>query len=177
MRWLEIAALKRDIAQKIQELSDRDMRHWHPCAVIVWHRVIEFAVTQGTAGHLSESFWCKEQSFNTRFLRAGLPTPALMMRHVRMVLVAALLERGWGLTDIAYGLGWSSPQSMNRTMRGHMGMAAGEFRRRKPTLVSHLAVVMDALEVSSDRWSVFNPLELMALRAHEMGPVEKSNAA
>ncbi len=69
-------------------------------------------------------------SFNSRFCRAGLPSPKQYLAQAKLVRAAYLGEApALTLTAIAGRLHASSPQSYSRTVRRLTGLCAGEFRR------------------------------------------------
>jgi AraC-like DNA-binding protein len=69
----------------------------------------------------------------SRFFRAQLPSPKRYLAAIRLVYAAGLLESpGLSISDVAYQLEYSSPQSFGRHLRAVLGLTAGEFRRRYP---------------------------------------------
>ena len=67
----------------------------------------------------------------SRFFRAGLPSPKRYLAATRLLHAAALFETpGMSISDVAYRLEYSSPQSFGRHVRAVVGMTAGEFRGR-----------------------------------------------
>ena len=69
----------------------------------------------------------------SRFFRAGLPSPKRYLAGLRLVHAAALLETpGLSISDVAYRLEYSSPQSFGRHVRAGLGLTAREFRHRYP---------------------------------------------
>jgi AraC-like DNA-binding protein len=70
-------------------------------------------------------------TFMSRFFRVGLPSPKRYLLATRLVYAAALLEvPGFSVSDVAYRLEYSSPQSFGRHVRAAVGVTASEFRRR-----------------------------------------------
>lgn len=66
----------------------------------------------------------------SRFLRAGLPSPREYLSWVRLVHAAGLLEdRGLSLSDVAYRLDHSSPQSFGRHIKSLLGCTASQYRK------------------------------------------------
>ncbi len=66
----------------------------------------------------------------SRFLRAELPSPRRYLSWVRLVYAAGLLEdRGLSLSDVAYRLDHSSPQSFGRHVKSLLHCTASQFRR------------------------------------------------
>ena len=73
----------------------------------------------------------------SRFYRAGLPSPKTYLAGMRLVHAAYLFSNpGLSVSDVAYRLDYSSPQSFGRHLKAMLGVTAGEFRRRFPFEVS-----------------------------------------
>src|SRR5438045_2271817 len=69
----------------------------------------------------------------SRFRRAGLPSPKGYLAGMRLLHAAYLFQNpGLSVSDVAYRLDYSSPQSFGRHLRAMLGVTAGEFRRRFP---------------------------------------------
>jgi AraC-like DNA-binding protein len=67
----------------------------------------------------------------SRFFRARLPSPKRYLAALRLLYVSAMLEvRGLSVSDVAYRLEYSSPQSFGRHLRALTGLTPSEFRRR-----------------------------------------------
>jgi AraC-like DNA-binding protein len=70
-------------------------------------------------------------TFMSRFFRAGLPAPKKYLAMARLVRAARLLENpGYSITQVAFLLEYSSPQSFSRHITGLLACGAAEFRRR-----------------------------------------------
>src|SRR2546430_5331302 len=81
----------------------------------------------------------------SRFYRVGLPSPKTYLAGMRLLHAAYLfLNPGLSVSDVAYRLDYSSPQSFGRHLKAMLGVTAGEFRRRFPFDVS-LARYVDLL--------------------------------
>src|SRR6266480_4625278 len=73
----------------------------------------------------------------SRFYRIGLPSPKTYLAGMRLLHAAYLfLNPGLSVSDVAYRLDYSSPQSFGRHLKAMLGVTAGEFRRRFPFDVS-----------------------------------------
>src|SRR5439155_509457 len=73
----------------------------------------------------------------SRFYRMGLPSPKTYLAGMRLLHAAYLfLNPGLSVSDVAYRLDYSSPQSFGRHLKAMLGVTAGEFRRRFPFDVS-----------------------------------------
>lgn len=67
----------------------------------------------------------------SRFYRAGIPAPKRYLAAARLVRAARLLENpGYSITQVAFLLEYSSPQSFSRHISGILNMGAAEFRKR-----------------------------------------------
>jgi AraC-like DNA-binding protein len=69
----------------------------------------------------------------SRFYRAGLPSPKTYLAGMRLLHAAYLFSNpGVSVSDAAYRLDYSSPQSFGRHLKAMLGITAGEFRQRFP---------------------------------------------
>lgn len=72
-------------------------------------------------------------TFMSRFFRAGIPSPKRYLSGIRLVHAAFLFESGeLSVSDVAYRLEYSSPQSFGRHIKAVLGLTASEYRRRYP---------------------------------------------
>lgn len=105
----------------------------------------------------------------SRFVRAELPSPKTYLAAVRLLYAAQYFEGGGrSVSDVAYRLDCSSPQSFGRTLRAMLGVTPSEFRRRYtfPIAMRHF---LDHLIAPYERtWSSFHPLQ---------GPVRPTSGA
>lgn len=70
-------------------------------------------------------------TFMSRFFRAGIPAPKKYLAMARLVRAARLLENpGYSLTQVAYLLEYSSPQSFSRHLTHALHCGASAFRKR-----------------------------------------------
>ncbi len=98
---------------------------------LCFQSLVRLAPGVATVRGLCRHFGLHPSTFMSRFFRAGLPSPKQYLAHVRLTYVAALLEmRGLSVSDVAYRLEYSSPQSFGRHLRAITGLTASEFRRR-----------------------------------------------
>jgi AraC-like DNA-binding protein len=96
----------------------------------------------------------------SRFIRAGLPSPKTYLAGLRLLYAAQFLEQdGLSVSDVAYRLECSSPQSFGRHLRAMLGVTAGEFRRRFPFPVAMNRFSSVLLEPYAGAWARFHPLE------------------
>ena len=69
-------------------------------------------------------------TFMSRFFRAGIPAPKKYLATARLVRAARLLENpGYSLTQVAFLLEYSSPQSFSRHLTHSLQCGAAEFRK------------------------------------------------
>ncbi len=69
-------------------------------------------------------------TFMSRFFRAGIPAPKKYLATARLVRAARLLENpGHSLTQVAFLLEYSSPQSFSRHVMHSLQCGAAEFRK------------------------------------------------
>jgi len=108
----------------------------------------------------------KPSTLMSRFVRAGLPSPKTYLAAVRLLYAAQYFEGGGrSVSDVAYRLDCSSPQSFGRTLRAMRGITPSEFRRRFPfpTALQHF---LENLVVPYARvWTEFHPLQGIRPRA------------
>lgn len=70
-------------------------------------------------------------TFMSRFFRARIPAPKKYLAAARLVRAAHLLENpGYSITQVAFLLEYSSPQSFSRHVHGLLDIGAAEFRQR-----------------------------------------------
>ncbi len=95
----------------------------------------------------------------SRFFRAGLPSPKRYLAGIRLLYAAGLLASpGFTITDIAYRLEYSSPQSFGRHLRSLLGITAADFRRRYPFDVALTDFVARLIEPYRETFRTFRPL-------------------
>ena len=99
-------------------------------------------------------------TFMSRFFRAGLPSPKRYLAAVRLVHAAALFEiSSLSVSDVAYRLEYSSPQSFGRHVRALLGVTAGEFRRRFTFAAALEDYVTRLIVPFRVTFSTFHPIE------------------
>ncbi len=103
----------------------------------VFEVLIRLAPGLTNARALTQLFDVRPSTFMSRFFRARLPSPKRYLAAVRLVYASALLEvPGLSISDVAYRLEYSSPQSFGRHLRTMLGTTASEYRRRFPFTVA-----------------------------------------
>jgi AraC-like DNA-binding protein len=92
---------------------------------------IHLAPSTGTGRQLAVLLGVSPSTLMSRFFRAALPSPKRYLAEIRLLYAASLLATpGLSITDVAYRLEYSSPQSFGRHLRKRVGVAAAEFRKR-----------------------------------------------
>jgi AraC-like DNA-binding protein len=87
------------------------------------------STVRGLARHLR----VQPSTLMSRFHRAGLPSPKSYLAGMRLLHAAFLFQNpGLSVSDVAYRMDYSSPQSFGRHVRAILGVTASEFRRRFP---------------------------------------------
>lgn len=113
----------------------------------------------GSARTLAMGLRVSHSSLNSRFFRAGLPSPKQYLAYIRLLFAAALLEQPMiSAAQAARRLNYSSPQSFMRHVRGQLGVSVSEFRQRYTfeALVHHVAFHTLSQHGATIRW--FRPL-------------------
>jgi AraC-like DNA-binding protein len=88
-------------------------------------------LTCTTVRDLARSVGVMPTTFMTRFFRAGLPPAKRYLAFARLVRAARLFENpGYSVTQVAFQLEYSSPQSFSRHLHSVLQMGTTEFRQR-----------------------------------------------
>jgi AraC-like DNA-binding protein len=108
---------------------------------------------------LSARFHLKPSTLMSRFSRAGLPSPKTYLAAIRLLYAAQYFEGGGrSVSDVAYRLDCSSPQSFGRTLRAMLGITPGEFRRRFPFPSALDRFLAQLVLPYRTVWAAFHPL-------------------
>ena len=92
---------------------------------------LAFAPDACRARDLAADLGLCAQTLNSRFFRAGLPSPKRYITWARLAWAAKLAEApAVTVADVAHRLGASSTQAFSRALRLHIGLSPREFRRR-----------------------------------------------
>jgi AraC-like DNA-binding protein len=95
----------------------------------------------------------------SRFFRAGVPSPKRYLAMARLVHAAGHLgNEANSVSDVAYQLGYSSPQSFGRHIRNMLGVTSAEFRRRYPFEIAVAEFVARLIVPYGARYRTFHPL-------------------
>lgn len=115
--------------------------------------------------HLARRLRVQPSTLVSRFVRAGLPSPKAYLAGIRLLYAAQYFEQeGLSVSDVAYRLECSSPQSFGRHLRAMLGVTASEFRRRFPFALAVERFLDTLVRPYAGVWSGFHPLEAGAVR-------------
>ena len=132
-----------------------------PDARIFLELMIRLAPSTPVARHVAVQARMRPSTMVSRFARAGLPSPKTYMAALRLVYAAQFFEnQGLSITDVAYRLECSSPQSFGRHLRAMLGITPGEFRRRFTFDAAIERFVALLIEPYRLVWREFHPMEL-----------------
>ncbi len=122
--------------------------------------LVRLAPATNTVRKLASMLGVAPSTFVSRFFRAELPSPKRYLAAIRLVFAAALMEAtGRSISDVAYRLEFSSPQSFGRHLRTALGMTAAEFRRRYPFPVAVDEFVSRLIVPFRAAFRTFQPLD------------------
>jgi len=112
---------------------------------VFFEAIARLAPALSTVRGLARHLRVRPSTLMSRFHRAGLPSPKSYLAGMRLMHSAFLFQNpGLSVSDVAYRMDYSSPQSFGRHLRAVLGVTAGEFRRRFPFDVA-LARYIDLL--------------------------------
>ncbi len=112
---------------------------------LFFETVARLAPALSTVRGLCRHLRVRPSTLMSRFHRAGLPSPKSYLAAMRLLHAAYLFQNpGLSVSDVAYRMDYSSPQSFGRHLKAVLGVTAGEFRRRFPFDVA-LARYVDLL--------------------------------
>ncbi|HLZ45725.1 MAG TPA: helix-turn-helix domain-containing protein [Gemmatimonadales bacterium] len=112
---------------------------------LFFEAIARLAPALSTVRALARHLRVRPSTLMSRFHRAGIPSPKTYLAGMRLLHAAFLFQNpGLSVSDVAYRMDYSSPQSFGRHLRAALGVTAGEFRRRFPFDVA-LARYIDLL--------------------------------
>lgn len=112
---------------------------------VFFEAVVRLAPVIITVRGLARHLRVTPSTFVSRFQRASLPSPKRYLSAMRLLHAAFLFQNpGLSVSDVAYRLDFSSPQSFGRHLKAILGVTAGEFRSRFPFEIA-LARYVDLL--------------------------------
>jgi AraC-like DNA-binding protein len=148
----------RDVA-RIQGPIIRALGEVPPDTRIFFEALIRLAPEIFTSRDLARRLDIRGTTLMSRFQRARLPSPKSYLAGMRLVHATLLFERpGYTLSDVAYRMEYSSPQSFGRHVRALFGISSSEFRRRFP-FQRALGRFIDVMVLPYEEvWRGFRPL-------------------
>ncbi|HEX5387800.1 MAG TPA: helix-turn-helix transcriptional regulator [Gemmatimonadales bacterium] len=130
-----------------------------PDARLFLEALVRLAPETPTVRRLAVRLAVRPSTLMSRFVRAGLPSPKNYLAAVRLLHAALLFEAsGLSVSDVAYRLEYSSPQSFGRHLRAMLGITASEFRRRLPFPLACERFVERMVRPYARTWCGFRPL-------------------
>lgn len=122
--------------------------------------MVRLAPAVPVARRLARHTRLRPSTLMSRFTRAGLPSPKTYVTAIRLLYAAQYFEtEGLSVSDVAYRLECSSPQSFGRHLRAMLGITAGEFRRRYTFDAAATRFVALLFEPYRENWRNFKPME------------------
>jgi len=122
--------------------------------------MVRLAPSTPVARRLARHARMRPSTLMSRFTRAGLPSPKTYMAAIRLLYAAQLFENeGLSISDVAYRLEYSSPQSFGRHLRALLGITAGEYRRRFSFDAAINRFVALLVNPYRGGWRQFHPLD------------------
>ena len=123
--------------------------------------MVRLAPATAIARQLAHHARLRPSTLMSRFSRAGLPSPKTYIAAIRLLYAAQYFEHdGLSITDVAYRLECSSPQSFGRHLRAMLGITPGEFRRRFTFDAAADRFVAALIDPYRLEWQAFRPLEV-----------------
>src|SRR5947199_7113435 len=102
-------------------------------ARLFFEAIARLASALSTVRGLARHLRVRPSTLMSRFHRAAIPSPKSYLAGMRLLHAAFLFQNpGLAVSDVAYRMDYSSPQSFGRPLRAVLGVTAGEFRRRFP---------------------------------------------
>lgn len=113
----------------------------------------------GSITILAARLGVSHSSLNSRFLRAGLPSPRKYLVYIRLLFATALLEQPRvTAAHVAHRLNYSSPQSFMRHVRAQLGVSVRDLRQRHSFDALAQRVVFHTLSQNAATLKWFRPL-------------------
>ncbi|MGH7529897.1 MAG: helix-turn-helix transcriptional regulator, partial [Gemmatimonadales bacterium] len=119
------------VAVRILARLDRALGDASPESRLFFETIARLAPALNTVRGLARHLRVRPNTLMSRFHRAALPSPKSYLAGMRLLHAAYLFQNpGLSVTDVAYRMDYSSPQSFGRHLRAVLGVTATEFRRR-----------------------------------------------
>jgi AraC-like DNA-binding protein len=131
-----------------------------PATRMFMELMVRLAPSTPVARRFAHHARMRPSTLMSRFVRAGLPSPKTYVAAIRLLYAAQFFENeGLSITDVAYRLECSSPQSFGRHLRAMLGITPGEFRRRFTFDAAADRFVALLIEPYRHIWKDFHPME------------------
>lgn len=116
------------LARIVPALGDASLE-----ARLFFEALARLAPALSTVRSIARHLRVRPSTLMSRFHRARLPSPKSYLAGMRLLHAAYLFQNpGLAVSDVAYRMDYSSPQSFGRHLKAVLGVTAGEFRRRFP---------------------------------------------
>lgn len=131
LRSLVAAERPQDIDALAIRTLRQDLHDGSPASIRFFDALFTVPRSLTTVQQLAKHFGVVPTTLMSRFLRQGIPTPKRYLAAARLVRAAHLLENpGYSITQVAFLMEYSSPQSFSRHVTGIMQIGAADFRRQ-----------------------------------------------
>lgn len=128
-------------------------------ARIFLEALVRLAPVTPTVREIARQFQVRPSTLMSRFSRARLPSAKRYLAAVRLLYAAQYFEsEALSVSDVAYRLQCSSPQSLGRHVRSLLGITCTEFRRRFPFPVAVERFGRVMIDPYAAQWRAFHPL-------------------
>jgi len=98
---------------------------------LFFEAIARLAPALSTVRSLARHLRVLPSTLMSRFHRADIPSPKSYLAGMRLLHAAFLFQNpGLSVSDVAYRMDYSSPQSFGRHLRAVLGVTATEFRQR-----------------------------------------------
>jgi hypothetical protein len=152
----QLAVIIPELLERIEPLTAT----WHANAALVVRSLLRNAATGPSVRPTLQLLEAPESSVNSRFARAGLPTPKLQAMLFRQWAACALWARGvHQVAPIAYALNASSPQAFIRFIRQREGIPAVPFLEAWTPERFQLERLDPVMRWDDLRWRLVDPLD------------------
>lgn len=126
---------------------------------IAFWRVISVGVDDVKyAGEVALALGIVETTMNSRFVRAGLPSPSVLLARARLIRIGQLITTGgFSVSDASMITRWGSPQSLGRHIRAVRGITAREFAYQFEMQGEVASYLKQLVDPHIKTWRIFDP--------------------
>lgn len=158
LRQLLVEPATRPAARILGPLLDR-LPGLPDDARVFLEALVRLAPATPTVREIARQFQVRPSTLMSRFSRARLPSAKRYLAAVRLLYAAQYFEsEALSVSDVAYRLQCSSPQSLGRHVRSLLGITCTEFRRRFPFPVAVERFGRVMVDPYAAQWRAFHPL-------------------